>query len=155
MPASPSFQKLRPASEAASRSKRANRKQDSRHELLLRQELTKLGMRYRKYARDLPGKPDLVFRNAKVVVFCDGDFWHGRDWPRLRRRLLRRHNAPYWIAKISKNRQQDRQVSKRLELAGWTVIRIWETDILRNPAAIACTLAQIVRQQSLKVSGIC
>ncbi len=76
----PSFRELRPASEAASQSKRANRKTDSRHEILLRRELTKLGLRYRKYVGDLPGNPDVVFRTAKVVVFCDGDFWHGRDW---------------------------------------------------------------------------
>ena len=65
----PSFRGLKPASETASRSKRANRKTDSLHEILLRRELTKLGLRYRKYVRDLPGNPDIVFRAAKVVLF--------------------------------------------------------------------------------------
>jgi DNA mismatch endonuclease Vsr len=101
----PSFNGLQPSSEASSRAKRANRKQDSRHEILLRSELTKLGLRYRKYASDLLGNPDLVFRTAKIVVFCDGDFWHGRDWVKLKRKLLRRHNANYWIAKIASNRE--------------------------------------------------
>ena len=94
----PSFDGLQPASKAASRAKRANRKKDSRHEVLLRRELWKLGVRYRKYVAKLPGNPDLVFRGARVVVFCDGDFWHGRNWDQLRAALGRRHNADYWIA---------------------------------------------------------
>jgi len=143
----PSFRGLNPASEAASRSKRANRKTDSLHEMLLRRELTKLGLRYRKYAGDLAGNPDLVFRTAKIAVFCDGDFWHGRDWLRLKRELLRRHNAIYWIAKIARNRERDRKVSRELVRAGWQVVRIWETDILRNPVRIACSIEVLVRHR--------
>lgn len=139
-----SFHGLKPASEAASRSKRANRKTDSLHEILLRRELTKLGLRYRKYADDLPGNPDLVFRTAKVVLFCDGDFWHGRNWARLRRSLLRRHNPSYWIAKIARNRERDREVSRKLAKAGWHVIRIWETDILSDPQESARSIHALV-----------
>ena len=134
-PGTPSFRGLNPASEAASRSKRANRKTDSLHEILLRRELRKLGLRYRKHAGNLLGKPDIVFRTARVVVFCDGDFWHGRDWARLKRRLLRRHNASYWVAKIARNRKRDREVSRGLLKTGWHVVRIWESDILRDPAS--------------------
>src|SRR5688500_7676693 len=115
----PSFRGLVPSSEAASRSKRANRKTDSVHEILLRRELARMGLRYRKYDRDLPGSPDIVFRSAKVAIFCDGDFWHGRDWRRLKRKLLRRHNANYWIAKIANNRKRDREISRKLGNAGW------------------------------------
>ena len=140
----PSFRGLNPASEAASRSKRANRKTDSLHEILLRRELTKLGLRYRKYAGDLLGNPDLVFRTAKVVVFCDGDFWHGRVWVRLNRNLLRRHNASYWIAKIARNRERDREVSRKLTKAGWHVVRIWETDILNDPQQAARSIHALV-----------
>jgi DNA mismatch endonuclease (patch repair protein) len=146
----PSFRGLRPASEAASQSKRANRKTDSRHEILLRRELTKLGLRYRKYAGDLPGNPDLVFRTAKVVVFCDGDFWHGRDWVRMKRKLLRRHNAIYWIAKIGSNRERDRAVSRTLVKAGWQVVRIWESDILSDPQEAARSIQAIVRRTLLE-----
>ncbi len=145
--AAPSFRGLRPASEAASQSKRANRKTDSAHELLLRRELTKLGLRYRKYAADLPGKPDIVFRTARVVVFCDGDFWHGRHWVRLKRYLSCRHNGKYWIAKIARNRERGRDVSRKLANAGWNVIRIWETDILRDPVASALLVDKIVRKR--------
>src|SRR5712692_8789768 len=91
----PSYAGLRPASEAASRAKQANKGQDTAHELLLRREVWRLGLRYRKNMSGLPGKPDMVFGPARVVVFCDGDFWHGRDWERLRKELRRRHNATY------------------------------------------------------------
>lgn len=116
----PSFRGLKPASETASRSKSANQKTDSIHEILLRRELTRLGLRYRKYVTDLPGSPDILFHKAKVAVFCDGDFWPCRDWVRLKRKLLRRHNANYWIAKIARNRERDREVSRMLAKAGWT-----------------------------------
>lgn len=140
----PSYRGLRPASEVASRSKRANRKKNSFHEVTLRRELTKLGLRYGRYASDLVGKPDLVFRSARIAVFCDGDFWHGRDWPRLRRKLLRRHNAAYWIAKISRNRKRDREVTRELRRLGWQVVRIWETDIIRDPFATACSIQALL-----------
>jgi len=145
--ACPTFCGLKSASDAASRSKRANRKKNSLHELVLRRELTKLGLRYRKYAGDLPGNPDLVFRAAKVAVFCDGDFWHGRSWARLKRNLLRRHNASYWIAKIASNRERDRAVSKALAKTGWYVVRIWETDILREPEQAARSLQTLIHQK--------
>jgi DNA mismatch endonuclease, patch repair protein len=140
----PSFIGLKAASEAASRSKGGNRKTDSLHEVLLRRELTKLRLRYRKYASDLPGNPDIVFRSAKIVVFCDGDFWHGRNWPMLKRKLLRRHNASYWIAKIRRNRQRDTAVSRKLVKAGWDVIRFWETDIRRNPEEAARSIQAVL-----------
>src|SRR5260370_21019878 len=129
----PSFEGLHPASKAASITKRANRKKASSHEVLLRRELWKLGFRYRKYVSDLFGNPDIVFRQARVVVFCDGDFWHGRDWLRLKRNLLHRHNAAYWIAKIAKNRRLDRVVSRQVEKARRQVCHLWQTHILHNP----------------------
>lgn len=149
---SPSFKGFKPASEAASRAKRANRKRDSRHEIALRRELWKIGLRYRKYVATLPGKPDLVFSGARVVVFCDGDYWHGRDWEQLRGTLERRHNADYWIAKIARNRERDQEHATRLTGDGWLVLRFWETDILRDPQAIAQQISQMVAER--KASGV-
>ena len=140
----PSFVGLRPASDAASRAKRANQKENCRHEVLLRRELWKLGVRYRKYATDLPGNPDLVFRRSRVVVFCDGDFWHGRNWSQLKRDLRRRHNADYWIAKIARNRERDKRHTNALTSDGWLVLRLWETDITRDPSAAAEIVSQAV-----------
>jgi DNA mismatch endonuclease (patch repair protein) len=139
------FSGLKPSSDAASRAKRGNRARDRLHEILLRAELTRLGLRYQTYAPDIPGTPDSVFPKAKVVVFCDGDFWHGRNWPRLRRKLSRRHNAAYWVAKIRSNRRRDRAVSSKLARTGWHVVRIWETDILKDPQGAARSIHQLVR----------
>jgi len=143
----PSFDGLKPASEAASRAKRSNRKKDSRHELLLRRELWKLGVRYRKYVAKLPGNPDLMFRAARVVVFCDGDFWHGRNWDQLRAALGHRHNADYWIAKIARNRERDQEHAARLRSDGWLVLRLWETDIMRNPQEAARQIKEVVERR--------
>jgi DNA mismatch endonuclease (patch repair protein) len=101
-----------------------------------------LGLRYRKYAARLPGNPDVVFSKARVVVFCDGDFWHGRNWEELRTQLQRRHNADYWVAKIDQNRERDRLNTDALTGDGWLVLRLWETDITRDPGEAA----EVVRQ---------
>jgi DNA mismatch endonuclease (patch repair protein) len=80
----------------------------------------------------LPGKPDIVFARARLVVFCDGDFWHGRRSRERLAKLSRGSNAPYWTAKIASNVARDRRNTRLLRAAGWTVIRLWETDILRD-----------------------
>jgi DNA mismatch endonuclease (patch repair protein) len=144
---SPSFKGLEPASAAASRAKQANRKRNSRHEIALRRELWKLGLRYRKYVAKLPGNPDLVFPRARVIVFCDGDFWHGRDWGQLRVALEKRHNPEYWIAKIARNRERDQEHIARLSGEGWLVLRFWETDILRDPQVPAQQIKDVVGQR--------
>src|SRR5438876_781648 len=110
----PSFWGLKPANDAASRMGHANVRRDTRPELSLRKALWGLGLRYRIDDPRLPGRPDIVFRGAKVVVFCDGDFWHGRDWSRKRARLAKGANPRYWIAKIDRNRRRDRRVAREL-----------------------------------------
>lgn len=149
MPASvspyPSYKGFVPASEAASRAKRANRKKDTAHEILLRRALSRTGLRYRKHDSHLPGNPDLVFAPARVVVFCDGDFWHGRNWSHLKAQLQHRHNAAYWLAKICRNRKRDRHTSALLDAQGWTVLRLWETDIKKDPSAAAAAISATVK----------
>jgi len=149
----PSFVGLSPASEAASRAKRANRKRDTKPELLLRRALWAGGLRYRKHADDVPGNPDVVFRAARVVVFCDGEFWHGRDWPVLQEQLRRCHNADYWIAKIVRNRERDALHTSRLVQEGWLVLRFWERDIIRDPSAVAAAVREAVRGRLAQGGG--
>jgi len=134
---SPSYKGLQPASEASSRAKRANRKTDTQHEVLLRRALWRLGLRYRKNVANLPGKPDIVFPGARVVIFCDGDFWHGRKWLELSRKLENGANPAYWSAKIQSNIERDKRNTAVLQAAGWHVIRLWETDIKKDPVAAA------------------
>ena len=96
-----------------------------------------MGLRYRKNVRSLPGKPDIVFKRARVAVFCDGDFWHGRHWPVRRAKLSMGANAEYWLAKIEANMERDLRHTQTLEQMGWRVTRLWETDIKRDPTAMA------------------
>ncbi len=133
----PSFKGLRSASSASSRSKRSNRPTDTKPELLLRKAVWRLGLRYYTNVSSLPGKPDMVFPRIKLAVFCDGDFWHGRNWRESKARLLKGWNATYWTAKISRNMERDREVNAVLEREGWLVLRFWEKDILKDPIFIA------------------
>lgn len=136
-PKSPSYRCLHPASEDASRVKRRNRRNDTKQEVLLRRELWRMGLRYRKNVNALPGRPDLVFAKSHVVVFCDGDFWHGREWESQKAKLSRGTNAHYWVAKLESNIARDARITRTPEDNGWQVIRLWESDIKRDPATTA------------------
>lgn len=110
----------------------AVKSKDTRPELALRRELWRRNLRYRKNYDGLPGKPDIVFPRARLVVFCDGDFWHGhnsaiRKYSSLEDEL--RHYSKEWAEKIKRNVRRDERVNKELEVLGWRVIRIWESDI--------------------------
>jgi len=142
MPKVPRYSQFQPASPLASAIKRRNRATNTNPEVLLRRELFRLGLRYRLHDATLPGKPDLIFRRARVVVFVDGDFWHGRNWSARRTRLARGANAAYWIPKIEANIARDKKNTRTLRSLGWRVVRVWETDILRDPAAIAHLVQQ-------------
>jgi len=141
---SPSFTDLKPASEASSRAKRHNRRTDTQHEKMLRCELWRIGLRYRKNVETLPGKPDIVFARARVVVFCDGDFWHGRNWEEQKPKLCQGTNAEYWLSKIESNIERDRLNDALLNADGWSVLRFWETDIKRDPQAAASLIKEVV-----------
>jgi DNA mismatch endonuclease (patch repair protein) len=97
-------------------------------EVTLRRALHAAGIRgWRLHARDLPGRPDLVFRRAKVAVFVDGAFWHGHPSKFSPGRL-----SPPWEAKIVANRERDRAADAALVASGWTVIRVWDIDLRRD-----------------------
>jgi DNA mismatch endonuclease (patch repair protein) len=138
----PNYRRLQSASEAASNAKRRNLAKGTKPELLLRQRLWALGLRYRLHRSDLPGKPDLVFARQRVVVFIDGDFWHGRDWLERKARLGKGHNAGYWQAKIEYNMERDCLNTRLLERAGWRVIRLWEGLIRASADATAGVVAE-------------
>jgi DNA mismatch endonuclease (patch repair protein) len=72
-----------------------------------------------------------------VVIFCNGDFWHGRNWSNLQDKLANGANSSYWLAKIATNRERDFRVTSELTASGWDVLRIWETDILSDIESIA------------------
>jgi DNA mismatch endonuclease (patch repair protein) len=77
--------------------------------------------------QNLPGRPDLVFRKQQLIVFIDGDFWHGYRYPLWKSRL-----SPYWRAKVERNRKRDISNHRKLRRAGWHVIRIWEHEVKKD-----------------------
>ena len=105
---------------------------DTQIEMLLRRALWNKGYRYRKNYKELPGKPDIALTKYKIAIFCDGEFFHGKDWEVLKPRLEKGNNSEFWIKKISRNVERDDEVNKQLLFLGWTVIRFWGKDIKKN-----------------------
>lgn len=101
-------------------------------EVKLRKALWNKGYRYRKNYSKVSGKPDIAITKYKIAIFCDSEFFHGKDWEVLKPRLQKGDNAEYWIPKIQRNRERDDEVNKELLFLGWTVIRFWGKDIMRN-----------------------
>lgn len=110
---------------------------DTKPEMAMRRHLSALGLRYRLCRPGLPGRPDIVFASAKVVVFCDGDFWHGRRWAARKARGEFKVRRGYWLPKIERNIARDKANNRKLKKMGWLVIRVWESDILRDGKRIA------------------
>lgn len=103
---------------------------DSKIEVLLRKELWSRGIRYRKNVNRIYGKPDIVFIGKKIAVFCDSEFWHGYNWEERKKDFKSRQD--FWIPKIERNMERDREVTRRLEAEGWTVLRFWGNDIKKR-----------------------
>ena len=108
------------------------RSKDTGIEVKLRKALWHRGYRYRKNYSALPGKPDIAITKYKIAIFCDSEFFHGKDWDVLKPRLMKGSNPDFWINKIERNRERDARVDKELLFMGWTVVRFWGRDILRD-----------------------
>jgi len=144
-PAQLSYKEFSPSSECASAAGRgASRKSDTKPELLLRHALWRAGARYRKSVQELPGKPDIVFKSARIAIFCDGDFWHGKNWKERKQRLKRGSNPDYWVAKIERNIERDRENTRRLQKDGWTVHRFWESEIYNELNRVVSDVLEIL-----------
>ena len=84
-------------------------------EVILRKALWNAGFRYRKNYDKLPGKPDIALTKYKIAIFCDGEFFHGKDWEVLKPKLEKGNNPDFWIKKITRNQQRDDEVNKHPE----------------------------------------
>lgn len=118
----------------------AIKSKDTNPEVSLRKELWHRGLRFRKNVRSLYGKPDIVFSHVKLIVFCDGDFWHGHNWA-IRgygsfEQEIQRYSAK-WASKIKTNVERDKLITNKLDSDGWHVLRIWESDIKKDVKACA------------------
>lgn len=105
---------------------------DTAIELALRKALWERGHRYRKNYKGLPGHPDIVFTKYKIAIFCDGEFFHGKNWEEMKVSLQKSNNSEYWIRKISRNIERDEEVNKQLRNLGWSVLRFWGQDIKKD-----------------------
>jgi DNA mismatch endonuclease (patch repair protein) len=97
-------------------------------ERLIAAELKKRKIYFAKNVKTVFGRPDFIFRRKKVAVFVDSDFWHGRRT----RCIMPKSNTEFWKNKIKRNRRRDREVNRELRKEGWTIIRLWESDIKKN-----------------------
>lgn len=119
---------------------------DTKIELLLRKELWSRGLRYQKNSKKVVGKPDIVFMGKKIAVFCDSEFWHGYDWNNKKNEF--KSNQDFWIPKIERNMQRDKEVNEMLEKSGWTVLRFWGNDIKKNLMMCADIIERMVKESN-------
>ena len=112
---------------------------DTGPEMIIRRLVHARGLRFRKNKNGLPGRPDLVFQSARVVVFVDGDFWHGWHFNKWRDKL-----SPYWRKKIEGNRKRDYKNFRLLRKDGWRVIRVWEHQVKKDPKSRVDLIERLV-----------
>ena len=125
------------------RNMQAVKNKDSKIEIALRKELWSRGLRYQKNVTSIFGKPDLVFKGKKVAVFCDSEFWHGYNWEK-RKKDFKSHQE-FWIPKIERNMERDKEVTAELQRQGWMVLRFWGKEIKKNVCGCADIIEKAVR----------
>jgi len=108
------------------------RSKDTSIEMVLRKALWRKGYRYRKNLKSLPGSPDIAITKYRIAIFCDSEFFHGKDWDELKLRLENGNNSVYWVRKITRNMERDRENERDLASREWTVLRFWGKDILKH-----------------------
>lgn len=117
---------------------------DSKIELVLRKALWEKGYRYRKNYTKLPGKPDIVLSKYRLAIFCDSEFFHGKDFEQLKEQLNKSNNSDFWIGKIQRNIERDLEVEKQLRGMGWTVLRFWGKEILKDTDQCVQTIEETI-----------
>ena len=122
---------------------------DTSIEVTLRKALWHHGYRYRKNYSLLPGKPDIAITKYRIAIFCDSEFFHGKDWDKLKIRLENGNNSVYWVKKIARNMQRDLENEQRLRFQDWTVLRFWGQDIMKHTAECIRVVDETVFQQKI------
>ena len=118
----------------------------SKIETTLELELWHRGLRYRKNKKGILGKPDITFASRKIAVFCDSEFWHGYDWENRKNDF--KSNQDFWIPKIERNMQRDKEVTEGLERQGWVVLRYWGKDIIKRTSEIADEIERVYHERN-------
>jgi len=108
----------------------AIKSKDSKIENLLAKTIFRNGVRYRRNVKSIIGCPDICIKKYKIAIFCDSEFWHGKDWEK--RKFDFKTNKEFWIPKIERNIQRDYEVNEKLKEEGWTIMRFWGNDINKD-----------------------
>lgn len=126
----------------------ANRGRDTSPELAVRHRIHAMGLRYRVDFAPIGGRrrADIVFPRQRIAVFIDGCFWHGCP----QHATVPKRNAEYWVPKLQRNIQRDRETDLLLRKANWRVLRFWEHE---DPDSIAQTIARTVRLETRGVAS--
>jgi DNA mismatch endonuclease (patch repair protein) len=127
------------------------RSKDTKGEVAFRKLLYHHGLRYRKNWKELPGKPDIVITKYHICIFIDGEYFHGKDWENgEKERVERGNNASYWVPKIERNIERDRQIEADLTGMGWVVLRFWSRDVLKNPDKCFAAVQEVVFEKQIE-----
>lgn len=130
---------------------------DTKPEVLLRKALWHKGYRYRKNYKNLPGKPDIVLTKYKICVFIDGEFFHGKNFESgyhsskycsLKEQIMAGDHADYWLHKIERNMERDREVDSELIATGWRVVRFWSKEAVNNTDKCVHSIQELIRRTS-------
>jgi DNA mismatch endonuclease (patch repair protein) len=114
-------------------------------EMLVRSMVHRMGYRFRLHAKDLPGKPDLVFRPRKKAIFVHGCFWHQHQDAKCPDGRAPKSNLGYWAPKLARNVTRDARNLEALKAMGWKTLVLWECEILRAPDRMAKKVAAFLR----------
>lgn len=125
------------------------RSKDTEIEKILRKALWAKGYRYRKNYAGLPGKPDIVLTKYRIAVFCDSEFFHGKDWETRREKILQGDNGQFWVEKIERNMERDNENDKRLRFQGWLAIHFWGVEIKRKTDECVKVIEEAIFEQKL------
>lgn len=117
---------------------------DTKIEIRLRKALWNRGIRYRKNYKKIPGSPDIALTQYKIAIFCDSEFFHGKDWNTQRSKLKKGANGDYWIKKITRNMERDIDKDHSLNAMGWTVLHFWGKDIKNDLDSCIQTIEEAI-----------
>ena len=124
------------------------RSKDTSIEIILRKKIWHAGYRYRKNVSTLPGKPDIVLTKYRICIFCDSEFFHGKDWDILKEKIS---HSPYWLNKIEKNRERDAKIDQLLTMDDWVVLHFWGNDIKKYPDECLKVVLDTIEMQKNRV----
>ena len=124
---------------------KAVKSKGSKIERTLAQALWRKGARYRKNDKSVYGKPDFTFKGLKIAVFCDSEFWHGKNWDS--KKYEHKSNITFWHKKIERNIERDLEVNTYLKDEGWTVVRFWGKEILKDPDLCSNKIIKLINEK--------